>query len=342
MNTPQLILNECFEIRPEKVISEIDKYEFRGELKSDEECFSVCRIGGYRFCRQEDNSVNMLAWQCNFADIQNYDIQLPTILSIIINPDGYISEISLHDSFKGSQGIPCCHKYLDRRLKKFIGEKFDVLSKNLSDPCGTGCRHTFELLFGACAFYNRCISDTKSDAWLSETTSAVITDNGIIAVDRISVNSNESLTRLDINNYKDSLKYSESGAICSCEDMLINGYSLDGTEMEQIGVSKTLSAVTKDKFIMKMMKLLSRYWISSGKRLGVSNHFYYSQLWPPTLFGILNQAFAISIFGNSYSYFQHCIMGLQKDEKSCNCIGVCEDIDECNKYFSDFTIEDLY
>ena len=342
MNIPQLILNEFFGQNPERVISEINGYEFRGELKSDEEYFSVCRVGGYQFIRQEDNTVEMLAWQCNFADIQNYDIQLPTILSISIDQNGIISDIDLHNCFKGSQGIPCCHKYLNRRVKKYIGEKFDVLSKTLSDPLGTGCRHTFELLFGACAFYNKCYSDSVSKAWISETTSAIITDEGIIAIDRLSINGNESLTKLDISNYKESINYCESGAICSCQNMLINGYNLMGDKIEMIGAPKTLSADSKDKFIMKLMKLLSKYWLSSGKNVNVSGHFYYSQLWPPTLFGILTQAFAISIFGNSYSYFQHCIMGMQKDENSCNCIGVCEDIDECSKYFPDFTIEDLY
>ena len=90
------------------------------------------------------------------------------------------------------------------------------------------------------------------------------------------------------------------------------------------------------------MKILSKYWLYSGKAININSKFYFSQMWPPTLFGILNQMFALSIYSNSYSYFQHCIRGLQKDDVSCACIGVCEDINECKKYFSDFSIEDLY
>ena len=58
--------------------------------------------------------------------------------------------------------------------------------------------------------------------------------------------------------------------------------------------------------------------------------------------GILVQMFAIVVYSDSYSYFQHCIRGLQKDEDHCACIGVCEDIDECMKYFPDFEIDDLF
>lgn len=207
---------------------------------------------------------------------------------------------------------------------------------------GTGCRHTFEILYGACALREWCIKNGKTDVWVSEVTAAYHTDDRVIALDRNSVNGIETVTEIDITNFKENIEYDHNGALCKCRDMKIKGFALENERKISIGDIKLVTSDSKGDFNLKLLKLLSKYWIHSGKRIGIRSKFYFSHLWPTTLFGILMQMFAIVVYGNSYSYFQHCIRGLQKDEEHCACIGVCENLDECMKYFPDFDIDDLF
>lgn len=339
---PELILNTRYELSCEQVNEEIQNYEFRGHEIDEDKNFEVSRIGGYRYVEAEDGSSDIIGWQCNMADIQNYDIKLPTILQIHITKEQKIDRISLDENFKGSQGIPCSQRYLNRRIKNLISEDFMLKNPKLQDALITGCRHTYEVLFGACAFKEYCNEHKIVDGWLSETTAAYNLNDEIIAYDINSINGTKTISKVVISNFEKNLQYNTNGAICSCGKLKICGYDL-GNEEEEIlvGEVKYMEAATPKEFRMKIMKILSKYWVSSGKKIGMKSKFYFSHLWPPTFFGILTQMFAIAIFGNSYAYFQHCIRGLQKDEENCACIGVCENIEECQKFFEDFEMEDI-
>ena len=48
------------------------------------------------------------------------------------------------------------------------------------------------------------------------------------------------------------------------------------------------------------------------------------------------------MFGNSYSYFQHVISGLQTNEGKYLCIGVVEDIQKAIEFFNDIRPEDYF
>lgn len=332
---PELILNHRYELSREYITKCIQQYDFRGNNG-----FEVCRIGGYRL-KTTNNGTEIIAWQCNMAEVQNYDVVLPTIISIKLDNNSVLRQIELDECFKGSQGIPCSYKFLNRRLQQYNNKSFLLENKELSNSLNTGCRHTFELLYGACAFYEYCKKNSCDDAWVSETTTAYKKEESIIAIDRISVNGEESRVHINISNYRNNIQYNQQGAIYKCEGLNISGIGYDNCLEQRFDV-KEIIANDVNEFRLKVMKILSKYWLYSGKAININSKFYFSQMWPPTLFGILNQMFALSIYSNSYSYFQHCIRGLQKDDISCACIGVCEDINECKKYFSDFSIEDLY
>jgi hypothetical protein len=93
---------------------------------------------------------------------------------------------------------------------------------------------------------------------------------------------------------------------------------------------------------MKVMKTISKLWLDSGKRLGVQKEFYFSQMWPPTSFGLLAQAFALSMFKDNYLYFQHCVSGIQRVEGNPLCVGVINSIEEGKRVFDGFSEEDLF
>lgn len=339
---PELVLEGKYLIDEGYVLKELRNYDFRNSDVYKNKCFEVCRVGGYRYISAEDGSGRMIGWQCNFASIQNYDICLPTIIVIEVDKYNCISSIRLNKNFKGSQGIPCTFRYLDRRLQTYIGTEFSSKNNIMSDDLGTGCRHTFEVLYGACAFREWCIKNEETDAWMSEATASYHTEKGIIAIDRNSVNGSETVTEIDISDFKEYVKYDKNGAICGCRDMKIEGFAIENKCRSTAGEARTITSDCKRDFDIKLMKVLSKHWMESGKRIGIKNKFYFSHLWPTTLFGILVQMFAIVVYSDSYSYFQHCIRGLQKDDNHCACIGVCEDIEECMKYFPDFEIDDLF
>lgn len=332
---PELILNHRYELSREYIYDCIQQYDFRGNNG-----YEVCRIGGYRL-KKTDYGTEMLAWQCNMAEVQNYDVVLPTIISIKIDKESILREIELDPCFKGSQGIPCSYKFLNRRLQQYKMEYFSSQNKALSNPLNSGCRHTYELLYGACDFYDYCKNNGYDDAWVSEVTSAYHSDGSIIIVDRASVNGAESKLKIKISNFTNNIQFNRLGAIFKCDGLRVLGVGYSN-ESEQRFEEKEIVAKSVIEFRVKVMKVLSSYWLYSGRAVNINHRFYFSQMWPPTLFGILNQIFVLSLYSNSYSYFHYCIRGLQKNDTSCACIGVCEDINECKKYFSDFCMEDLY
>ena len=338
---PELILNERYPLSEAQVMEAIGQYDFRGTVPSTEKGYQVCRIGGYRLLEAPDGSAQLIGWQCNLADVQDYDIRLPTVIRIQVTAENRIAAIALDANFKGSQGIPCSWRYLNRRLQTFVGEEFSPQNPKIQDERSTSCRHTFEVFYGACVFRDWCRTAGWDDAWLSEATAAYQTEDGVIALDRNCVNGQEAVTKIEVSHFLDSIRYSRLGAIEACQEMRVRTWSIEGQEERPVGPEKVVTAESEREFRLKMMKVLSKCWTQSGKRLGMKSRFYCSHLWPPTFFGILAQMFAIVVFSGSYAYFQHCIQGLQKGEDYCACIGVCEDIGECERYFADFELEDL-
>ena len=58
------------------------------------------------------------------AEVQNYDVVLPTIISIKLDNNSVLRQIELDECFKGSQGIPCSYKFLNRRLQQYKNKSF--------------------------------------------------------------------------------------------------------------------------------------------------------------------------------------------------------------------------
>lgn len=331
---PRLILNEPFDLVESYVYKQLQEYTLSGGC--------CLRVGGIRYKKVEDKT-SIIAWQCNLADVQNYDVRLPTIITIELDCNDVIIDIKLSEKFKGSQGIPCSQKYLQRRLtNELIGESFSMDNVKIKDQFYLACRHVYELVYGAASFKNYCENEGIMDAWTTECTKAYQVEDSLEVFDRISINGNEAITKIKIDNFKDSIKYEKRGTISEVSGLEITGFSIEDGEFKPIKDVQVVNAKSNTEFVMYFMKAISRYWMSAGKRLGVKGGFYFSQIWAPTFYGIITQGFALAIFNKNYAYFQHCISGIQHvDDKPC-CIGIVEDIDECMKYFKDFCIEDLY
>lgn len=341
---PKLVFNDNSEINIIDIIEDIQKYEFCLPAEKDS-YYDVCRIGGIKYREGDDKEADIIAWQCNMANISNADVKLPTIITIHLDAAGVIRQIELNDFFKGSQGIPCSQKYLNRKLKElFLNSKLSSEEPLLYNQFATCCRHTYELMIASCTFREWCIQNGKRVAFVSEVTAAYQMNEKIIAIDRISLNGKESMGKIEVNNYKGNIHYEQNGAIGGCKNIIIKTYLKKKqhfvcNEDEDV---KKINANSKNEFCTKLMKRISKCWLRMGRILDVDSKFYFSQIWPPTFLGIITQMLGLVMFGNSYSYFQHVISGLQTNEGKYLCIGVVEDIQKAIEFFNDIRPEDYF
>jgi hypothetical protein len=331
---PDLILNDLYDLDEEYVLSGINQASLDGS------CYA--RFGGIRY-RRELSSIIIIAWQCNMADIQNFVTKLPTVVRIHIDDGNIVRKVKLHESFKGSQGIPCAQKYLHRRLEQvMLGTEFYVQNSLIKDPLVFYCRHVYELVYGACAFVAYCQRTGVEDGFVSESTRAFYNGNSLECYDMISINGRERLTKIWIENFKGNIHYNAQGAIERSEGIEIHAAIQTGRIWVPLGATRVISAESNDDFVMKIMKIITGYWMQSGRNVGIKRHFYFSQIWAPTFYGIIAQAIALCIFNKNYAYFQHCISGIQRiDGRPC-CIGVIRNIDEGQTFFAGFSPSDLY
>lgn len=322
----------------EEIVSRLNELSLDGRC-----CMRYC---GIRISPNSESGFEIMAWQCNMADIRNYDVKLPTVIKISLDSERIIRSIELMPDFKGSQGMACSRSYLDRRLRSIlIGEKLTGLNPKIIDPYLLCCRHTFELTVGAATFLDANLDRVRNGeiCYTEESIGAYI-ENGIIScIDEIDINGHTERTRITVSDIIGNISYNAAGRIENVDGMSLCGYSFEDNEWKQIKDTYTIEADSYQKYVMKLMKIVSGYWLSCAKRLKIRRNFYFSQIWGPTFFGILSQAIGICVFNNNYAYFQHCIYGIQRDDTNRPlCIGVTDNIDEMTSVFPDFTIEDLY
>ena len=333
---PELILNGYYAFDEYFVNESIQKADLSGGVSG--------RIGGFRY-EKKPGGKEILAWQCNLAVTQGFEVKLPTIVHMFVDENNVIQSITLNEQFKGSQGIPCSWKFLNRLLREILlYTDFSLQNKDIVNPKILCCRHTYELVLGACALAARLESENIGDAYLSESTMAYAAEDGgsIESVDRICLNGADAVTRMNLNNFRGSLNYDSSGAVNACDGLTISGNIYGDGKFAPLSWEKTINAVNGNDFKMKMMKAISKFWLDSGKRLGVNKDFYFSHLWPPSLFGLISQALALISFKDNYSYFQHSVSGIQRFDGAPQCIGVIDSVDEGKRLFNGFEETDLY
>ncbi len=305
----------------------------------------ICaRFGGIQISAGGERT-KILAWQCNMADVQNFDVRLPAVVEIILDSRDKIESIELKPNFKGSQGIICSGAYIGRRLQKVLtGEELSSANVVVNNPCILHCRHTYELVYGAACFLEnvRKNGDDSGLHHVAESTVAYSNGSELECFDEIEVDGRTSQTKICIGNLTGNIEYDRSGKVINVQNISIRGFTKNGPDWTPVKKPVSLSASGNKEYNIKLMKLLSPYWRASGKKLRVKTKFHFSQIWAPTFFGILSQALGLVIFNNNYAYFQHCIYGIQRTENHVPlCIGVSDDISDAMNHFKDFSIEDI-
>lgn len=302
---------------------------------------SCKRIFGFKISESETTST-LLCWQCNLADINGFDTKLPTTVILEIeNANRTIKSVELKENFKGSQGMPCARLFLNRKLKEvLIGEELSIENKKIQDPLILCCRHTHELVVGAISFYENYL---KTGAKLyNESTFAKIDDDGIDLFDVTNLNDKKLRYNVRFNFKKNDICMNEDGEIYELSNIKVTSHMFENGERILLREDFIENAKGAGEIALILMKVFSKLWKHAGKSFDVKRNFYFSNLWPPSIYGVFVQSIALAIHGGNYAYFQHALSGLQKGCGSPKCVGIVSDIDEALKYFPDFRIEDMY
>lgn len=96
-------------------------------------------------------------WMVNIVSMSKNIIRLPLMLTIVINQDNTIQKVNILNEFKGSQGVLCSKKYLQRKLDQLlVGTEFNDSNPLIKDEKELSCLHLQEILRGAISFSKYC------------------------------------------------------------------------------------------------------------------------------------------------------------------------------------------
>ena len=285
----------------------------------------------------------IIAWQCNMASMKNADLKLPTVLRVVLDSMGTVIEAELMENFKGSQGIPCSHSYLNRILKKkLIDFSYKDEDKVIHDELMFHCRHIFELVAASITFYRYCFSRLKEKNSLFEFTKAFIVSDGLLVKDDYFINNEHFSIEENLIFSVDDIAMQADGKISSIKRIALKMNALHNGE-SIITHSDEISDISgSDNTIMSMMKLFAAPWRNLGRKIGVRRNYYFTNLVPSSLYGVLIQAIALIIFPNNYNYFQHSLAGLQRSKNKPLCVGIVLNRNELRDFYPEFRDEDLF
>ncbi len=290
-----------------------------------------------------EDRLEIIAWQCNMASLKTTDLKLPTVIRFLLDGQGVVLDAELMENFKGSQGIPCSQTYLNRILKsRLVGMSFAKDDTVLHHETILHCRHLFELTAAAITFYRYCRSNLDQKNTLSDLTRAYPTDDGIWIKDDYHINGTALTMEEQLLFSPTELSLQATGEISYVKHMALNT-TLWAQGEEVASTSNEISEVSgTTNIVMSMMKLFSYPWQSLGRRLGVRRNYYFTNLVPSSLYGVLVQAIALMIFPDNYNYFQHTLAGLQRSQGRPLCVGMALNQAELREFYPEFREEDLF
>lgn len=320
----------------------IDKIVF-----SDYSCINddipICRYRGTFIEPIKNNKFNIVAWQRNIARIKRMDVSLPTIINITLSDTGTIEYINLEPSFKGSRGLFCSQKYLNRNLKKTLaGSKIDKNFINLIKTENLHCFHLTEVLGSVFSYYNLFKNESfKNNAYFFD---EEVTDSYDIHDDLIAVGIQRIKNFPDLKYtmvFKDIYQkttFSQKGFLNVLENMEVDFFIND-----QIILKNTIKPTISEISYINFFRILKKCVIEISKYL-YNNKTYKllnTNLYPAAYIGLFVQALALKIYRNNYDYTMHVLASIQRKNGNPLCIGAINNIDEANQYFPEFDITEI-
>lgn len=300
------------------------------------------RVSSYRII-DEGDSIDIYAWQCNMADIKNIDIKLPTSLHINADSGGYVNKIELLDNFKGSQGIPCSHSYLDRKLKHTINGVSLLDEKSFTrGKISFDCQHINELMYGIAALFRYGKKKGTYDQDVYNCTRAVELENGIQIIDEFDYCGRYVKSESNLYFDRGQIKMDREGKLKKIDHLHLNVSILQPDRNRSTIEDVVEKAETNDLVVMYLMKSFTKVWRNIGAAYGMRGELYFSNLFPAAFYGMFVQSLALMLYPENYNYFQHSVSGLQRVGGKPLCIGMINSMEEAEQYFESFSQEDLY
>jgi hypothetical protein len=279
------------------------------------------------------------------------DVSLPMIVTLNVN-DGMIEDINLDASFKGSKGLMCCWKYLNRNLQSiFEGQVFDRSFIQKAKLESTHCFHLFEVLSGLYSYYQILQADdfresapdhrvcTREITYEEEAIDSYVENGTIHSLGTQVLKGKAPLHfELILHQILQRVSYDKNGRV-KTEQGIQADFLLD----DQVVLSEM---ITLNHLIPGSLDL-SHYLFKCIRQLkqrlcpNQNNQIFNTNLYPQAYIGMLIQSLAIRLFNNNYNYIMHALTALQRPDTQPLCVGAIADQNEANQYFPGYSFAEL-
>ena len=307
----------------------------------------ACRFRGtLADVRQGFNHIKIMGWQRNVSRLRKMDVSLPTIVTLTLNDKEIIEDIELDNSFKGSKGLMCSHKYLNRNLKSiFKGMVFDNSFFHKTKVRKTHCFHLFEVLSGIYSYYqilkSRCFKDIYPHhySYEEEVIDSYIEDGTLHSLGIHLFNLDKPVHfRLTLHNIINNISFNTHG-ILEIQGGVRAGFFIN----EKHILSEVISIYNRNNERMDLSKFLFSCIKQLKPKLCLAKNIrmFNTNLYPRAYIGMLIQSVAIRLFNNNYNYIMHALTSLQRINNTPLCIGAIIDKEEAKTCFPGFSFSDL-
>ena len=307
----------------------------------------ACRFRGTVVdARKGMNHITITGWQRNISRLRKMDVSLPAIVTLTLNGEGVVEEIELDGSFKGSKGLMCSRRYLNRNLKTlFQGKVFDSSFYHNTKVRKTHCFHLFEVLSGIYSYYRILKSGGVHDmsprpySYEEEAIDSYNEGDTLHSLGTHLFSKREPVHfRLTLHNILNNISFNPQGMLAVAggikADFIINGRHVlrDVVSLQH----RNNGHMDLPGFLFLCIKQLKRA-LTVPENIRMFN----TNLYPRAYIGMLIQSAAIRLFNNNYTYIMHAITSLQRTGNKPLCIGAVKNEEEATIYFPGFSFSDL-
>ncbi|HEX3043814.1 MAG TPA: hypothetical protein VHY08_03590 [Bacillota bacterium] len=312
----------------------------------------VCRFRGSLVDSSGgSNRIKLVGWQRNIARMRKMDVSLPTIITLTVN-DGVIEDINLDASFKGSKGLMCSWKYLNRNLKSlFEGQVFDPSFIQKAKLESTHCFHLFEVLGGLYSYYQILQADDfreiapdhracmREIAYEEEAIDSYVENGTIHSLGTQLLKGKAPLHfELILHQILHQVSYEKNGKVKTEQ-----GIQADFLLNDLVVLTETITLNNPIPGSIDLSHFLFRCIRQLKQRLcpNQNGQIYNTNLYPQAYIGMLIQSLAIRLFNNNYNYIMHALTALQRSDTRPLCVGAIKDQNEANQYFPGYSFAEL-
>ena len=280
----------------------------------------ACRFRGtLADVRQGFNHIKIMGWQRNVSRLRKMDVSLPTIVTLTLNDKEIIEDIELDNSFKGSKGLMCSHKYLNRNLKSTFSGIYSYYQILKS-------RHFKDIYPYHYSYEEEAIDSYVEDGTLHSLGIHLFNTDKPVRF------------RLTLHDIINNISFNTHG-ILEIQGGVRAGFFIN----EKHILSEVISIYNRNNERMDLSKFLFSCIKQLKLKLCLAKNIrmFNTNLYPRAYIGMLIQSVAIRLFNNNYNYIMHALTSLQRINNTPLCIGAIIDKEEAKTCFPGFSFSDL-